>query len=183
MPNRIFIWPGQLPSELDGLHASLTAALGGTEIIRLESLEDLASSRDGEHADDALLVVQVDTWLSPALGASLAAPQLNSVVIVSDEFLGTDLPDFDPAAAAGAAVAAVRSLAVQRGSSSRANAVCVPAAMFGKVSALRGPLATKVELLDVVEAVVFFLSEENAYLNGQLLFVNGGRHLFSSFTA
>jgi hypothetical protein len=107
----------------------------------------------------------------------------NIIVIVGDGYLGTDIADQTTATIGGAVVAAVRSLAAKRGSKLRANVVCVPQSLIGGTSEQRGPLKLEPESSDVVEAVLFLLDEQNSYVNGQVLFVNGGRQLFSSHTS
>lgn len=107
---------------------------------------------------------------------------LNVIAVVDDSYLGSG-DNRGEAQVSGAAVAAVRSLAVQRGTTVRANAICVPEGLTGVTGELRGPLPDDVEVDDVVSAIGLLAGPDGGYLSGQVLFVDGGRHLFSSLTA
>lgn len=107
---------------------------------------------------------------------------LNLIVVADDSYLGTEsVPE--RAAICGAAVSAVRSLAVKRGTKVRANVVCLPETVYGVSTELIGPLRLEPEIGDLVEAVRLFAGADGDYLSGQVLFVNGGRQLFSSHTS
>lgn len=184
---RLLTWPSELPGALDGLFTRVADASGAAEVVRLDHLSDAASGA----ADEVLLAVPeaaVAGGASPgevldglrALGATDGPGVL---LVVGDGYLGTDVRDLAAASVGAAAVAAVRSLAVRRRGSRRANVVCVPEGLLGEAGDLRGPLRQPVELVDVVEAAAFLLGDGGRYLSGQVLFVDGGRHLFSSMTA
>lgn len=118
-----------------------------------------------------------------ALVGALEADAADVVAIVTDDYLGSDGEDLlSPRISAGA-VAAVRAKATRRGAARRANAVCIPVKLVGPEPAQRGPLAHETDWHDVASAVTFLLDPSNAYLHGQVLFVDGGRHLFSSMSA
>ncbi len=188
---RIFTWPAELPSSLDGFFTAVEAGAGGAPLVELQSLDAFRSVRDGDEPDSLLIIPDAALELggstvgevTDGLLALATAENLNTVVITGDGMLGVDTDDFADAMCGAAAVAAVRSIAVRRGSTSRANVICVPAAVFGSEGSQRGAIPQPVESIDVAEAALFFLSDENTYLNGQVLFVNGGRHLFSSLSA
>ena len=188
---RVFTWPEQLPSSLDGFFATVRTGVGDAEFVPLRKLDELAAARSGGEFDALLIVFDAaltsgESTVGEAVDgirALATSENLNVVVVVSDGFLGTDVDDLSAATGGAGAVAAVRSIAVRRGVTSRANVVCVPAALFGDEGSQRGPIPQPVECRDVAEAATFFLDDANTYLNGQVLFVNGGRHLFSSLSA
>ena len=160
-------------------------------MVPLPSLHDLGAARSGREPDALLIVLDAALGsgestvedVVDAIQALTTSENLNTLVVVGDGLLGTDADDISTAMGGAAAVAAVRSIAVKRGTSSRANAICVPAALLGSGGSQRGALPQPIECTDVAEAALFFLSDANTYLNGQVLFVNGGRQLFSSLSA
>jgi hypothetical protein len=177
------IWPSPLSPALSDLEMGLVDSFGPAAAEG--SLNDIAVV-DGLEPVSVVLVMSGDEdehgivdWLT---GLSAQA-NLNVVVVIGDGYLGTDIANRSNAAAAAAAVSAVRSLAATRGARVRANVVCAPQGMFGPTGEQRGPLAQQGEMRDVVQAATFFMSRENGYLNGQVLYVNGGRQIFSSHTA
>jgi hypothetical protein len=183
---RLVCWPPRVPPELEGLYEAVGARLG-CDVVVAEAGGDLAGAAPG----DAALVV-VDAAVAPGVsiedvlsgvGAAVESGATAICFVIGDGFLGTDDPAITAPMSAAATVAAARSVAVRRSGEVRANVVCVPGAVFGDRGEQRGPLAHTVEQVDVVEAVSFLLGPEAAYLNGQVLFVDGGRHLFSSMSA
>lgn len=188
---RLLTWPAKLPTGLDGLYAEVATRLGSVRTVPLVTLADLTTACPAEAGRDAVVVV-VDAAVTAGVpvaevldGLALLAdtPSLDLVLVVGDGWLGTDRADLSATSAAGAAVATARSVAVRRGGTSRPNVVCVPDALFGREGAQRGPLRTEVGCADVANAVAFLLGPSGGYLSGQVLFVNGGRQLFSSMTA
>lgn len=188
----MLVWPPALPTGLDGLYTEVAERSGGLEVEPLGSLAEVAHRCS--HAKGAVaLVVVIDAALISShpdpssvldgLRAVANEDVLDVVIIVGDGFLGTDVGQLAPAMGAAAAVTIVRSIAVRRGRSGRANVVCVPAAMFGTEGAQRGPLARTTDMGDIANAIAFLLDEQAGYVTGQVLFVNGGRHLFSSMSA
>lgn len=191
----ILTWPRQLPTGLDGLHAALAAQLDDVDLRPLAALDEVAAAvadTTGEGSRPALVAVpdaavsggQADVaGVLAGLQAVADVGDLDLAVVVSDAYLGTDVDDLAAAALGAAVVAAVRSIAVRRGGHRLANVVAVPAAMLGTAGTQRGPLRQAVDMTDVANALGFLLGETGGYLNGQVLFVDGGRHLFSSLTA
>lgn len=142
---------------------------GASVVVLVDALLD---AHDGSH-DQALAELRV---LVDRAGAT-------AVLIVGDGFLGTDAADVRLALLGGGAIALMRSVAVRREGGGRINVVCVPEGMFGTSGTQRAPLRTPTDASDVAAAIGLLLGDEGGYLNGQTLFVNGGRHLFSSMSA
>jgi len=165
----IALWPSE-PPDLAGLGDAVSDRLGEPVTI------------PGDPAGADRLVVIVD-GSGDAVGPAVESAAAVIVFVVGDGYLGTDVGDLSAALGGAAAVAAARSLAVRRGSHGRANVVCVPEGFFGMSGELRGPLAHEVGVGDIADAVAFLLSDDAGYVHGQVLFVDGGRHLFSSMTA
>lgn len=186
---RLLAWPTTLPSTLDGVVDAVAGQLGVTDIVSLDTLDDVGANRS--EARDGLLVIVDAAVTDPTSAAAVVAAvgrlsehhELDVVAIVGDGYLGTDHEVFGPAQAAAAVVATARSIATSRQATGRANVVAVPDALFGRAGEHRGPLNQPVEMVDVANAAAFFFSEQGGYLNGQVLFVDSGRHLFSSMTA
>jgi enoyl-[acyl-carrier-protein] reductase (NADH) len=44
-------------------------------------------------------------------------------------------------------------------------------------------LKLEIGAADVADVIAFTLSDQSSYIDGQVLYANGGRHLFSSLTA
>jgi hypothetical protein len=177
MPELI-AWPPDPPPALGDLYARVAEELGAT-LVTVQSLADLGTS--DEHRS-VLLVAHTASGLRE-LEAYADQADFDMVAVVSDGYLGTDGPSVESAMHGGAAIAVVRSIAVRRGSDARANVVCVPESLFGEQGSQRAPLRQEVEVEDVAHAVAFFLDASGGYLNGQVLFANGGRHVFSSMSA
>jgi hypothetical protein len=187
---RIFTWPSRLPEALGGLFESV--ASGQAQLVPIDHLRNLALARGEALRSDAVLVApdgavtSGDCTVGEAIAeiAALASfPHLNIVVVIGDGYLGADITDLSAPIIGAAALAVVRSIAVTRGFTTRANVVCVPAGLIGEPGSQRGPLPRPVDLIDIVEATRFLLDEASSYINGQILFVNGGRQLFSSLSA
>lgn len=179
----VFAWPAEPPPSLAGLYGLIADRLGTPAVTPLD--DPAALPQDG-----TAVVAIVDTALAGSdpgtvlagLTALSERQDLDLVAIVGDGWLGTDGPRAATGMTGAAAVAAVRSMAV-RSEWGRANVVCVPESLFGEPGSQRAPLRQSVEARDVADAVAFLLDDTGGYLNGQVLFVNGGRHLFSSMTA
>ena len=177
MPELI-AWPPDPPPSLRDLSAMVAHELGATLVTR-SSLSDLAP---GDEPRLVLAIVHSASGLRE-LEAYAKQAHFDLVAVVSDGYLGTDGPAVGTAMYGGAAITVVRSIAVRQGSSVRANVVCVPEALLGESGSQRGPLHQDVEVQDVAHAVAFFLDASGGYLNGQVLFADGGRHVFSSLSA
>lgn len=187
--NNLLVWPERLPASLDGLYEAAAAGLGApawTALPSLDALELLPAEED--EPTSALIVIGAAPGAGAAeviagLEAIARHPSLNLAVVVGDGYLGTDTADLGGSLAAAAAVTAVRSLATRKDGSTRANVICVPIGLFESGTSQRGPIPQQVEAADLAAAAVYLLGEAGAYLNGQVLYVNGGRQLFSSHTA
>lgn len=187
--SNLIAWPRIVPAGLTGLYEATADALGAGSPRVLNSFAELPRARTSGPRRDLLMVV-VDAAGSHAKAADrfqqlqeiARQPDLDWVVIVGDGYLGTDAVGPDSSLAA-AAVGAVRATAVRRAWSARANAVCIPDALLGRSGSPRGPLGVPVTVDDIAEAAVFLLSDSGRYVSGQVMFVDGGRHLFSSMSA
>jgi hypothetical protein len=180
-------WPGTMPSELEGTLEALVERLNGAEIVPFEAdrrparqdvvilFPDAVAPVDGDAARHDLRMERMLTVVGwePS----------HTIFVVGDGYLGSDGSDVAGTMLGGAAVAAARSLAIREGAKGRANVVCLPEQLFGRTTSQCGPLPLTVGKGDVVDALAYFLSEGGSYLNGQVLFVNAGRQLFSSMTA
>ena len=175
---QLIAWPPDPPPALGDLYARVADELNAT-LVTVESLAGLGTT---DEPRSMLAVVYTAAGLSELEGYADQA-SLDMVAVVSDGYLGTDGPTVKSAMYAGAAVTVVRSIAVRRGSSARANVVCVPESFFGEQGSQRAPLRQEVEVEDIAHAVGFFLDASSGYLNGQVLFADGGRHVFSSLSA
>ena len=176
MPELI-AWPPDPPPALAGLPTRVAELLGGqtTAVASLGGLEPGDSRSVLAVVDSAEGLRQLEAYADQ--------PPHDIVVVISDGYLGTDGPAVASAMYDGAAVSLIRSIAVRRGSTIRANVVCVPEQLFGEPGSQRAPLRQEVEIDDVAHAVAFFLDSAGGYLNGQVLFADGGRHIFSSLSA
>lgn len=187
------MWPGDPGGLLADLVTAVAARLDGIP-VPLARLADvpavLASTEASTGAGRAALLLFPDaagpsdgsTTTLDSLASIVRADDVDVVAVVGDGFIGTDGPAITSALLAAATVSAVRSIGVRRDVRC-ANAVCVPESFFGSAGTQRGPLPVEVDVSDVAEAVLLFLGDEGTYLSGQVLFVDGGRHLFSSLTA
>lgn len=193
MVQRLLTWPAALPSSLEGVGDQVAEQLGVAEVVGLTELGELSGARGTQRTGDRdglLLVVDAALTSGHDAGSVVAAlaelrdqSELDIVAIVGDGYLGTDHDDVGAAIAGAAAVSTMRSIATRRDATGRANVVAVPDAMFGRAEVHRGALRQEVEMIDVANAAAFLLSEQGGYLNGQVVFVDGGRHVFSSMSA
>ena len=176
--SRLLVWADHSSTGLDGLTERLAEVFGQLESIPIDPHADLVRN------DTVLLVLfGSDSWAMLRWMEKLDPDDsVNVIVVVDDSHLGTDTGR-DRAPVSGAAVSAVRSLAVQRGTKVRANAICVATSVSGVRTEMRGPLPVVPTVEDVVEAVSFLAGPDAAYLSGQVLYLNCGRQLFSSHTS
>ena len=180
--DRLHTWPTALPEGLADLPGRVAAILGA-EAIPLTALDTATTD-----PADALMAI-VDTVATSDIGGvvadleAAATAGVTVVVVVGDGYLGTERTDLAGVPAAAAAVATVRSLAARTGGTGRANVVAVSDTLLGHETTQKGPLAHVIDVTDVAEAVAFLLGEGGGYLTGQVLFVDGGRHIFSSMSA
>jgi hypothetical protein len=174
------VWPDALPERLAGLPARVGDIL--------DASPRLASGLSELGLADPALVVLTEPELAPAavleeLDRIVSARTAPTVLLIGDGWIGTDGPDVSRAVLGAAAVALARSVAVRRTPTGRVNVVCVPERLVGEAGSQRGPLALDIADADIAEVVAFALGTESAYIDGQVLYANGGRHLFSSLTA
>jgi len=173
------VWPRELPAPLAALPGHVAAMLGATS----RPVSELSDAPDGP-----LLVVLTGAALGrPELFSALdriidgrAAP---TALVVGDGWIGTEGPDVPAALTGAATVALARSIAVRRHPTGRVNVVCVPEALVGESGSQRGPLPLEIRSADVAEVVAFMLGDQSSYIDGQVLYADGGRQLFSSLTA
>lgn len=172
---RLAVWPPEPAAPFSGLASDVAESLGlGAPV----AFDPRAVSGDTL----VLVICEPGQDPTPVLTA-IADGDVTAVAVVSDAYLGTDTTDLGAALAGSTAVTTVRSIAARMGGSARANAVCVPDTLWNSDTAQRGPLATATEIADVVEAVSFLFGDDASYLTGQVLFLTGGRHIFSSMSA
>lgn len=175
----MIIWPPTVPERLQDLPEGVATILGTTS-RPVESIEDVATA-----ASPALLLLdsrQVDhSAVFGDLDRALTARSSPTVIVIGDGWIGTDGPDVAAAVLGAGAVALVRSVAVRRAGPGRVNIVCIPESFVAKEGSQRGPLA--VGIADIAAVVAFVLGSESGYVQGQVLYANGGRQLFSSMTA
>ncbi len=171
--------PKRVPDAFTDLYSTLEAVDGAITVVATDSAEQAAAGRSVLAIVDpaAFTLGDLDTLASHLPGDA------DVTFVVGDGYLGTDDGSVLSGALAAGAVSVCRSLALDKGRTGRANVVCVPQAMFGGTSSLRGPLPTRTEPVDVAHAIAYLAGPSGAYVSGQTLFVNGGRHIFSSQTA
>jgi hypothetical protein len=188
----IHAWPPVLPSHFDGFYDSVEGLLADHTVNRIDEIVDVCNAHSDTGLPNSVLFVvdptaTNETGFADSLRGTIEAiranPELNTVFVVGDGYLGTDGADFVAPMLGAAAVSAVRSLALTRNRSGRSNVICVPDAMFDAAGTQRGPLTQSTEAIDVAHSVAFLLGESGQYVSGQTMFVDGGRHLFSSHTA
>jgi hypothetical protein len=155
------------------------SVLLGSPVDQVASVDALRSST----APAVLVLTAAHADLVPALEPVISRRTEPTVLVIGDGYLGTDGPDVASALVGASVVALARSIAVRRSAHGRVNVVAVPEALLGEAGSQRGPLAAGVDLAAVAEVVAYLLGPESSYLHGQVLFADGGRHLFSSLTA
>lgn len=174
------VWPSSLPDELVELpeHVGRILQAEPRRVADVDELGDVDGAllivlSGGDAAADALRALDpiIDSRTEP------------TVLVVGDGWIGTEGPDVASALVGAAAVALARSVAVRRHPTGRVNVVCVPERLVGTPGSQRGPLGIRIESADVAEVVAFALSGLSSYIDGQVLYANGGRQLFSSLTA
>jgi hypothetical protein len=155
-------------------------------VVPISSGEDVPTDNTSGESR-ALVAVCAGDGVEVAMTAVHRATRWSTgalVLVVPDHFLGAGVDQLESAEAGGAVVATIRSIAVQRGRHLRANVVVVPGSLLGLPPVeQRGPLRREVTSADVAGTTAFLLSAEARYVNGQVLFVNAGRHLFTSLSA
>lgn len=181
----VSLWPAPSASKLADLAALIVAE---TENWLVEPIEDLASASH----DNSALVVITDEAIAQGHSiqnvidgiAELAdTTEMDMVFIVGDGYLGTDGSHLGQAGGGAATVSLARSLAVRRDRQARSNVICVPDSMFGNSGSQRSPLPLEVESCDIAATITYLLGATGGYVNGQVVYLDGGRHLFSSLTS
>lgn len=191
MLKTLYTWPAELPSPLESLYEGVAAQIGATDVVSLPSLANARPTLDSAAVSAVLVVPDAAVLAGAASGDEVAAGLTslgdagvsNLVVVVGDGYLGTDVADLRAASSAAAAISTVRSLAVRRTGQTRANAVCIPERLVTDAGSQRGPMRIDTDISDIVNAASFLLDASGGYLSGQVLFADGGRHLFSSMSA
>lgn len=183
--NDLLAWPAQLPSALCALASEVAGALDRTARI-LEDLSD-ADADAGAEAEPLLVILTggdlADMQVFSILDRIISARTGATALVIGDGWIGTEGPDVASALVGAAAVALARSIAVRRHPTGRVNVVCVPEGLIGGAGSQRGPLAVKIGSSDVADVVAFVLGDASRYIDGQVLYADGGRQLFSSLTA
>lgn len=187
----VHVWPPTAPTNLDGLYEQIASLLPDHDIVVIDRLADLGRKDPAGDPGAAVVVLDATTTQATSFPAELqaaithlkAAPELDIVFVLGDGFLGTDTGDLSASMVGASAVSAVRSLALLKGRPGRSNVVCVPDEVLGGGGTQKGPLSQPTEMIDVADAISYLLGETGDYVSGQTLYVNGGRHLFSSQTA
>lgn len=188
----IAAWPAVAAAPFTDLYDAVVDLLPGRCVAAFGDLADLSTILSERSAEAVVLVIDPasassigDRSLAAALATLGDHPDVSVAVVVGDGYLGTDADSgTDLSSLLGAmAVSGVRSLALRRHRPGRSNVVCVPQSSYGTPTVLRGPIAQPTETVDVANALAFLLDESGRYVSGDVLYVNGGRHLFSSHTA
>ena len=184
---KLLAWPSRLPAPLEEALAALESRSG--QLVQTSSPDELRAQVEPGSAvvifPDAAVAVGA-TSHDEVIGLIAdfgTIADLNIVAVVSDAYLGTDDSDIATPATAAAVVSAVRSIAVRQGATTRANVVCVPAGMVSEAGSQRGAMTRPVEPGHVAATIAFLTDPANSYVSGQVVFVDAGRHLFSSLTA
>jgi hypothetical protein len=173
------VWARELPAGLHELPGQVAGILDAS--VATIDLDEVRSA-----AGPALVVLTgaaSDPALFTDLDRAVSARTAPTALVIGDGWIGTEGPDLAAAIVGAGAVALARSIAVRRRPTGRVNVVCVPERLVGEAGAQRGPLAIEIASADVAEVVGFVLSEKSSYIDGQVLYADGGRQLFSSQTA
>lgn len=186
----IAVWPAEVTAPFDDLWRALDGLLPAHDLTTFDDLDDLTNVLSERNPEAVVLVVDPgsvtsvgDRTIATALATLGDHPDVSVAVVAGDGYLGTD-GAADPSCLLGAiAVSGVRSLALRRHRPGRSNVVCVPQSAYDTSTSLRGPIAQPTETVDVAHALAFLIDETGRYVSGDVLYVNGGRHLFSSHTA
>ncbi len=171
-------WPAVLPAALVELPRHVAAILDvSSRPVGL--VTELAAA-----IGPALVVLTgADAAVLPELDPVIAGRTAATVLLIGDGWIGTEGPDVASAMVGGGAVALARSIAVRRHATGRVNVVCVPERLIGSAGSQHGPLTLEIRSVDVAEVVAFALGGQSSYIDGQVLYADGGRQLFSSLTA
>ncbi|HMH58331.1 MAG TPA: hypothetical protein VK537_04035 [Galbitalea sp.] len=175
------VWPRALPAALTALSEQVAAVLGMSS-HPVSQLSELGA------ADGPLLVVLTGAELGhselfPALERIIDGRSAPTALVIGDGWIGTEGPDISAALVGAGTVALARSIAVRRHPTGRVNVVCVPEVLIGEAGSQRGPPALEIRSADIAEVVAFVLGDQSSYIDGQVLYADGGRQLFSSLTA
>lgn len=178
---KLTVWPPDLPTALTGLPGEVGALLDASprtvdELGELEAVTGplLLVLSTAEHGSQ-----EVVNWLDRIIDGR-SAP---TVFVIGDGWIGTEGPNIAAAIVGASVVALARSIAVRRHATGRVNVVCVPEALVGEAGSQRGPLGLAIGSAEIADVVAFALGGESSYIDGQVLYADGGRQLFSSLTA
>lgn len=170
------------------VYGALTPLLPDVEFVHHRAVDAIVGAR---YAGEGVLLFADAAAKNEAemVSAGVAAIQAadeagadHTIFVVGDGYLGSDGDNLGSNLVGAAAVTAARSIATRRGTRRRANVICVPEAFFGRAVSHRAPMPVDVAADDIANAAAFMFGDGGTYLNGQVLFVNGGRQLFSSMT-
>jgi hypothetical protein len=172
------VWPPTMPPELVSLPEHVA------HILDLSARSVASTSELADASGPALVVLTgADAPLLAELDSIIAGRPAPTALVIGDGWIGTEGPDVAAAMVGAGAVALTRAIAVRRHLTGRVNVVCVPERLIGDAGSQHGPLAIDIGSIDVAEVVAFVLSAQSSYIDGQVLYANGGRQLFSSLTA
>ena len=183
----VFLSPERLPPSLIGLGDLVAERLPDSSV---ESIAEISSHTIT--GDNPALIVVTDLVIERGVPLEGLINDVTNVAettpadlifVTGDGYLGTDGPHLKQAAAGAAMIALARSLATRRERRARSNVVCVPDLMFGNEGSQASPLPQPVEAVDVAATIAYLLDDSGLYVNGQVIYVDGGRHLLSSHTA
>jgi hypothetical protein len=177
----VSFWPASLPPALAEFPDQVAKAFGGSSAViggisALDSVEGpLVIILSGTDLTGTDLLSTLDRVIS-----GRAAP---TTIVIGDGWIGTDGPDLVSALTGAAAVSLTRSIAARRAPTGRVNIVCVPERLLGAAGSQRGPLTLDIDSAAIADVVAFIIGDESSYIDGQVLYADGGRQLFSSLTA
>ncbi len=186
----IAVWPSEVTAPFDDLYDALDSLLPEHHLDAFDDLDGLPDVLSERSPEAVVLVIDPgsvtsigDRTIATVLATLGDHPDVSIAVIAGDGYLGTDGVTDASCLLGAMAVSGVRSLALRRHRPGRSNVFCVPQSAYDTSTSLRGPIAQPTETVDVANALAFLLDETGRYVSGDVLYVNGGRHLFSSHTA
>jgi len=173
------IWAPNLPEALVELPDHVARILGTPSAAVTDPVAL------GESGGPALIVLTgcSDASVFRELDPVIADRTAPTALVIGDGWIGTEGPDVASALIGAGAVALARSIAVRRRATGRVNVVCIPESLIGAAGSQHGPLLLQIGSADIADVVAFVLGDQSFYIDGQVLYADGGRQLFSSLTA